>query len=93
MRGMLLYSLINYLFCCCYRAGTVISETWEDGQALKDINAHLVSAVKFLPLTTLASIWCPCIGWSYCLHLCLLCDNILMLNNFLETIVRSKGNG
>ncbi|KAJ8446167.1 hypothetical protein Cgig2_015938 [Carnegiea gigantea] len=23
------------------RAGTVISETWEDGQALKDINAHL----------------------------------------------------
>lgn len=24
------------------RAGTVISETWEDGQALKDLNAHLV---------------------------------------------------
>ncbi|KAK6926589.1 Protein kinase domain [Dillenia turbinata] len=23
------------------RAGTVISETWEDGQALKDLNAHL----------------------------------------------------
>ncbi|MQM03743.1 hypothetical protein Taro_036529, partial [Colocasia esculenta] len=23
------------------RAGTIISETWEDGQALKDINAHL----------------------------------------------------
>ncbi|XP_004295135.1 PREDICTED: serine/threonine-protein kinase TOUSLED-like [Fragaria vesca subsp. vesca] len=23
------------------RAGTVISETWEDGQALKDVNAHL----------------------------------------------------
>ena len=25
-----------------FRAGTVISETWEDGQALKDLNAHLV---------------------------------------------------
>jgi hypothetical protein len=24
------------------RAGTVISETWEDGQVLKDLNAHLV---------------------------------------------------
>lgn len=24
------------------RAGTVISETWEDGQAIKDLNVHLV---------------------------------------------------
>ncbi|TQD78790.1 hypothetical protein C1H46_035657 [Malus baccata] len=27
------------------RAGTVISETWEDGQALKDLNAHLGDGV------------------------------------------------
>lgn len=33
----------NWLhFCIDVRAGTVISETWEDGQALKDLNAHLV---------------------------------------------------
>ncbi|ONK81894.1 uncharacterized protein A4U43_C01F33950 [Asparagus officinalis] len=28
------------------RAGTVISETWEDGQTLKDINAHLKSLLE-----------------------------------------------
>ncbi|KAD1274143.1 hypothetical protein E3N88_43074 [Mikania micrantha] len=27
------------------RAGTVISEAWEDGQAIKDVNAHLVSSI------------------------------------------------
>ncbi|GFZ01530.1 protein kinase superfamily protein [Actinidia rufa] len=30
------------------RAGTIISETWEDGQALKDLNAHLVWSSLFL---------------------------------------------
>lgn len=28
------------------RAGTIISETWEDGQTLKDINAHLKSLLE-----------------------------------------------
>ncbi|KAM3278119.1 hypothetical protein ACQJBY_045778 [Aegilops geniculata] len=28
------------------RAGTVISETWEDGQAIKDLNAHLKSLLE-----------------------------------------------
>ncbi|KAG0499485.1 hypothetical protein HPP92_004176 [Vanilla planifolia] len=28
------------------RTGTIISETWEDGQALKDINAHLKSLLE-----------------------------------------------
>ena len=35
------------------RAGTVISETWEDGQALKDINAQLVSLVFFCSLVVI----------------------------------------
>lgn len=30
------------------RAGTVILETWEDGQALKDLNAQLVCLILFL---------------------------------------------
>lgn len=33
-----------------FRAGTVLSETWEDGQALKDLNAQLVCLIFFLPL-------------------------------------------
>ncbi|ONM09272.1 Tousled-like kinase 1 [Zea mays] len=28
------------------RAGTIISETWEDGQAIKDLNAHLKSLLE-----------------------------------------------
>ncbi|RHN38427.1 putative non-specific serine/threonine protein kinase [Medicago truncatula] len=31
------------------RAGTVLSETWEDGQALKDLNAQLVCLTSFFP--------------------------------------------
>lgn len=30
------------------RAGTIISETWEDGQVLKDLNAYLVSFSFFM---------------------------------------------
>lgn len=32
-----------------FRAGTVLSETWEDGQALKDLNAQLVRLISFSP--------------------------------------------
>ena len=32
------------------RAGTVISETWEDGQAIKDLNSHLVSFCSTIDL-------------------------------------------
>jgi hypothetical protein len=32
-----------------FRAGTIISETWEDGQALKDLNAQLVCRISFFP--------------------------------------------
>lgn len=45
-------SFLNFLFCLIMncRAGTVISETWEDGQALKDLNAQLVCPISFLLL-------------------------------------------
>lgn len=36
------------MFCFESRAGTVISETWEDGQALKDVNSHLVCSSLIL---------------------------------------------
>lgn len=34
--------MLNLFFTDLDRAGTIISEAWEDGQALKDINSHLV---------------------------------------------------
>lgn len=35
----------SFLFLVNCRAGTIISEAWEDGQALKDLNAQLVRSV------------------------------------------------
>ncbi|RWV96378.1 hypothetical protein GW17_00040916 [Ensete ventricosum] len=34
------------MFSADCRAGTIISEGWEDGQALKDLNAHFVSSCE-----------------------------------------------
>lgn len=47
LMGISLYLFIFSVHC---RAGTVISETWEDGQALKDLNAHLVCSCQTLIL-------------------------------------------
>ncbi|WVY90371.1 hypothetical protein V8G54_035885 [Vigna mungo] len=41
------------------RAGTVISETWEDGQALKDLNAQLELGYYLCLSPSLSSMGCP----------------------------------
>lgn len=39
---------VSDVFSADCRAGTIISEGWEDGQALKDLNAHLVSSCELI---------------------------------------------
>lgn len=36
------------MFSVHCRTGTIISEAWEEGQALKDINAHLVGSCELM---------------------------------------------
>lgn len=44
--SILFFHFFTKYFLVHCRAGTVISETWEDGQALKDVNAHLVCSCQ-----------------------------------------------